>query len=72
MQGQLELLHLFFYAGYATIAPVQRHNSIAIFTTVRVFPSSKEAWLWCSLHGCQTGMGAHNHRRVAPGSCNCP
>src|SRR5215831_14759675 len=42
MQVQLELLHLFFCSGYATIAPAQRKNHRETLATTRLFPHSED------------------------------
>jgi hypothetical protein len=42
MQVQLELLHLFFCSGYATIASTQRKNHIETRITARLFSHSED------------------------------
>jgi len=42
MQVQLELLHLFFCSGYATVASTQRKNRIKTLAIARLFPHSAD------------------------------
>src|SRR5215510_8838210 len=42
MQIQLELLHLFFCSGYATIAPAQRQNHSETLATTKLGPHSND------------------------------